>query len=186
MDFSWKDIGSMVGKFAPLVGTALGGPAGGAIGALVATALDSENTPDAVMKAINTNPDIAVKLKALQIQHMDLLNKHIEKMADLEFKYEETRVENVKSARAREVSLAASGVINYTQTFLAILGVGAFFGLSGWVVMYGLTAMDKQEAFIVGSVIGSVLMIGKDIYNYYFGSSTGSKEKTALMKLRTV
>ena len=34
----WSDVGGEVAKYAPLLGTALGGPAGGAIGALVAKA----------------------------------------------------------------------------------------------------------------------------------------------------
>jgi hypothetical protein len=62
----WKDIAGAVGKAAPLVGTLIGGPAGGAIGALVSTALGVANTPDAVNEALKTNPDAAVKLAQIE------------------------------------------------------------------------------------------------------------------------
>ena len=35
----WKDVANVVGKAAPILGTLLGGPAGAAVGALVASAL---------------------------------------------------------------------------------------------------------------------------------------------------
>ena len=62
MALEWKDISETVGKFAPLLGTVLGGPAGGAIGALVAQTLGVENKPDAVYEAIKHSPEIAVRL----------------------------------------------------------------------------------------------------------------------------
>ena len=62
----WRDIASTVGKFAPMVGTALGGPAGAAVGAVVASALGTSATPDAVHAALATNPDAAVKLAQIE------------------------------------------------------------------------------------------------------------------------
>ena len=58
----WKDVGAAAGKFAPLLGTLLGGPAGAAIGALVAGVLGTANTPDAIQAAIATDPSAALKL----------------------------------------------------------------------------------------------------------------------------
>jgi hypothetical protein len=62
----WSDIASTVGKFAPLVGTALGGPAGAAVGAIVSAALGTPNSPDAVSQALQVNPDAAVKLAEIE------------------------------------------------------------------------------------------------------------------------
>ena len=58
----WKDIAATVGKFAPLAGTLIGGPAGAALGALVSAALGVSNTPDAIQAAIATDPGAALKL----------------------------------------------------------------------------------------------------------------------------
>lgn len=62
----WKDIVGVVGNIAPVLGAALGGPAGGAVGAMIATALGVDNTPDAVAEAVKTNPEAAVKLAEIQ------------------------------------------------------------------------------------------------------------------------
>lgn len=62
----WSDVGELVGKAAPLVGTVIGGPAGGAIGAIVAQALGTEATPEAVSTALAADPDAVLKLKEVE------------------------------------------------------------------------------------------------------------------------
>jgi len=62
----WKDIAGVVGKAAPILGTLLGGPAGAAIGGLVASVLGTENTPSAVSQALSINPDAAIKLAQIE------------------------------------------------------------------------------------------------------------------------
>lgn len=64
----WKDIASSIGKFAPLLGTVIGGPAGAAVGALVSATLGTDNDPSAVQQALVSNPDIAVKLAQLEVE----------------------------------------------------------------------------------------------------------------------
>lgn len=66
---NWSDISTVVGKAAPVLGTLIGGPAGAAVGALVASTLGTENTPDAVSQALAVSPDAAVKLKEIEAQH---------------------------------------------------------------------------------------------------------------------
>lgn len=66
MSLTWKDIAGAVGTAAPVLGTLIGGPAGGAIGAMVSSALGCANTPDDVSKALAVNPDAAVKLAAIE------------------------------------------------------------------------------------------------------------------------
>ncbi len=62
----WKDIAQAVGKAAPILGTLLGGPAGTAVGALVASALGTDATPAAVDAALTSNPDALVKLRQVE------------------------------------------------------------------------------------------------------------------------
>ena len=62
----WKDIAGVIGNAAPLLGTLIGGPAGAAVGSIVASALGTQATPDAVSQAIATNPDAAVKLRQIE------------------------------------------------------------------------------------------------------------------------
>jgi len=46
----------------------LGGPAGGAVGSLIASALGVDDTPDAVAAAIKADPDAAVKIRQVEAQ----------------------------------------------------------------------------------------------------------------------
>lgn len=62
----WSDIAGIVGSAAPILGTLVGGPAGGAIGAMIASGLGVGNTPDDVKAALATNPDAAVKLAQIE------------------------------------------------------------------------------------------------------------------------
>lgn len=66
MGLTWKDIAGAVGNVAPVLGTLIGGPAGGAIGAMVSSALGVANTPDDVSKALAVNPDAAIKLAQIE------------------------------------------------------------------------------------------------------------------------
>ena len=50
----WAAIGRKVADAAPLLGTALGGPAGAALGALVASTLGTASNPAEVMKKLQT------------------------------------------------------------------------------------------------------------------------------------
>lgn len=63
---NWKDVSNAVGSAAPILGGLLGGSAGAAVGSLISTALGTDNTPDAVNKAILASPDAALKLAELQ------------------------------------------------------------------------------------------------------------------------
>lgn len=62
----WDDVADLVAKIAPAAGGALAGPAGGAIGSLIARVLGTDETPEAVRDAIQADPDAAVKLRKVE------------------------------------------------------------------------------------------------------------------------
>jgi hypothetical protein len=62
----WKDVGNVVAKAAPLLGTLVGGPAGTIIGGLIASVFGCDNTPDAIHQAVLANPDAAIKLAQIE------------------------------------------------------------------------------------------------------------------------
>jgi len=64
----WDSIKGTVGSVAPIAGSMLGGPAGGAVGSLIASALGVDDTPDAVAAAIKADPDAAVKIRQVEAQ----------------------------------------------------------------------------------------------------------------------
>jgi hypothetical protein len=61
----WQDIKDAVGAAAPLLGTLLGGPAGAAVGTLIASGLGVGNTPSEIAVAL-ADPNVAVKLKQIE------------------------------------------------------------------------------------------------------------------------
>mgnify|MGYP001411261970 CR=1 FL=1 len=65
----WKNIAAAVGKAAPLLGSILAGPGGAAAGAIVASALGVDATPDAIDKVIKADPEAALKLKKIELDH---------------------------------------------------------------------------------------------------------------------
>ena len=65
---SLENLSTTVGKFAPMIGTLLGGPAGGAVGSLVANVLGVGNSDDEILSALTHDPDAAVKIKELETQ----------------------------------------------------------------------------------------------------------------------
>ena len=75
MSLSWSDVGKTLAGIAPIVGTALGGPAGALVGGMVAKALGTDATPDAVTAAMAADPTNAAKVLQMQNEHEEALNK---------------------------------------------------------------------------------------------------------------
>ena len=64
---TWDRIRGIVGAIAPTLGSALG-PVGGLAGAAIAAALGVKNEPDLIEQALKTDPEAAIKLRALESQ----------------------------------------------------------------------------------------------------------------------
>lgn len=69
----WAAIGRKVADAAPLLGTALGGPAGAALGALVASTLGTAGSPAEVMKKLQTDPAAFIRVQELEQQERESL-----------------------------------------------------------------------------------------------------------------
>ena len=65
---AWDKIKDVVGSVAPMAGSMLAGPAGGAVGSMLASALGVDSTPDAVADAIKTDPQAAIKIRQIEAQ----------------------------------------------------------------------------------------------------------------------
>jgi len=72
---NWSDIKEVVGSAAPLLGSLLGGPAGAAVGGLLANTLGVEATPDKVAEAVQQHPEAALKLKQLELTQQQALTR---------------------------------------------------------------------------------------------------------------
>ena len=119
--------------------------------------------------------------EAAKLELTKEINRAAEEMVRLASAQEDALLKDVASARTREVDLAQTGQKNYDQKALAYIGVMAFFVMVFYILNRGLGTMSSEESFIIGNVTGLVGAIAKDIYGYYFGSSSGSKEKDVMI-----
>jgi len=161
-EMDWKDVASAVGKAAPILGTLIGGPAGGAIGGIVASALGTQATPDAVSRALQTDPDAAVKLAQIE--------------ADQKAKFQELATDQAKAELA--AATQAAGDVNRTMQAEAasehwptyswrpaigfsvapavVLSVLTVFGAYGAAVLYGRADGLAQLPGILAAVAGII------------------------------
>ncbi|MBK8974119.1 MAG: hypothetical protein IPM37_23165 [Hahellaceae bacterium] len=160
----WKALGRKVANFAPVLGTALGGPAGGAIGAIVAQTLGTENDPAAVAESLTKDPEAIVKLRALENEEKANLRSHVFGMA---------RVEVADRANAR-----ANNKGHWMPWALTLVTALMTTGIA---YMLMTQALPPGAPDIIYLISGQVLAAFIACVNYWVGSSRGSAEKAAMM-----
>jgi len=172
MSFNWK---SLVKSVAPILGTALGGPFGGmatkAISAALfgddetATGSDLEskiaavlqNDTEALLKLKQADQDFDARMKALDVDIMKIAADDRDSARDLQ-----------KITRSWVVPV------------LATVTVTGFFAVVFWV----LSGRVTLESTLLGFVLGQVSSKAEQVYNFFFGSSAGSKDKTDKLAAR--
>lgn len=164
---NWKDIASTVAKVAPVLATVLGGPVGavaGAAGALLGSALGVKATPEEVASALH-DPQALVRLRELETQQQTILVQWQATQLQAE-------LDNVRSAREREVSLARMGHGGaWISGMVALVVIVGFFWMLRAVV--SMETVNEPALLLLGSLgtaFGAVV-------NYYLGSSLGSYRK---------
>lgn len=119
----WKDVAKAVGAAAPILGTLLGGPAGAAIGAIVASGLGVGNTPDEVSQALQINPDAAIKLKQIEFERQIELQKLVVQAESSRLAAETTAVQAINA------TMQAEGKSDHWPTYSWRPFVGFVFGV---------------------------------------------------------
>jgi hypothetical protein len=170
-DFDWKAV---VGTVAPALATALGGPlAGVAVSAISKSLLGKDDgTEEEVAAAIQSGgADALLKLREAN-------NAFTLKMRELDINLEEIHHKDRASARAREERTKD----HWTPRILAATIIGGFLAMVASVLLGKVTGItDPVAAGMIGTLIGYVSAKADQVVSYYFGSSAGSAEKTALL-----
>lgn len=165
----WKQV---VGAVAPFLGTALGGPLGGAAVSTIANALGlSEKTEAAVKAALSgTTPEQMLALRKAD-------NDFALKMQEIGFnstkEMESLSVNDRDSARKREMSVG-----DKTTRNLAYSITGGFFGVLGYLLMGDV---PNESRDVLNIMLGSLGTAWISVVAYYFGSTKGSQAKTELL-----
>lgn len=90
-----------------------------------------------------------------------------------------------QSARERESSIATSGaapLVNKVITPILAVGVVVLTFLLFGVVLFGDNAIDPNRKDLVIYILGALSSICGMVISYYFGSSSGSVQKTEAME----
>ena len=165
---SWKKI---VATVAPGIATALGSPlAGLAVGALGKALLGDEHAgEDAVSQAIlAANPEALAKVKLAEIEFQA-------RMKELDIDLE--RIHGADRASARAMASATSLT---PQVILAAVFIAGFVAIL-WAVFSGQAQLDEPTRQIATILLGILAAGVTQILNFFFGSSSGSKQKTELL-----
>lgn len=183
----WDKVLELIGDAAPIVGTMLGGPAGTAVGGLVAKALGVDNTPEAIEEALKNNPEALVKIKEIEASR---------ELAQLENQYK-NKVEDNRAAE-HEVDLvvqdkqnarAAASVLGPVQTEIAnkvynqsSWGIPLLLAMNVLLIVFGpMLHLDTTAVVAIGNLIGIALSNQyrerQSILEYLFGSSITKKDK---------
>lgn len=170
---SWDKVAKVIAKGAPVIASVLGSPlAGAAVGVLASTLTGNKDaTANDVMRALQS-PDAMEKIR------------QIDKEWDLGLKGAGLELVNLErldreNARAREVELVKSGIVDWVPKFVAIAVVISFVSLIA--AMFGFTmpeGMRDVAMLLLGTLAGSF----STIISYYFGSSASSRQKDELLK----
>lgn len=160
----WVDTLSAV---APALASALGGPlAGLAVGMATKALGNTEGSESELAAAIATgDPDVLVKLKEANHQF------------ELELKRLDVELEKVNAGdRDSARTLAINQGLKPQLVLSTIYTVGFVWLL--WALFAGQAEVPKEHLGLANVLIGMLGAGQTQILNFFFGSSSGSKEKT--------
>ncbi len=178
----WDNIKELIGTSAPVIGTLLGGPAGGAIGGLISKVLGVDNTPEAIELALMNNPDALLKIKELETsKELAILQAELEhKRIDVGSVIDNRKLDNEKdqmflsdkqSARSRQTdSEKATGKVDVALYVIAGVIVVAFF-VSILALIF--ITLDKQSGTyeLLLMLFGALTTKFGTVVDYFFGAS---------------
>lgn len=163
MSFDWKDL---VRTVAPTVATALGSPVAGlAVKALADSLLGDENATEAQISTAlrNASPDDLLKLKAVE-------QDFILKIRELDINLEEIAYKDRDSARK------LFSVDKRPQMMLSALFISGYFVVL-YFILSGEIKLDNGLREVAIMLLGVMVREVSSIMAFWFGSSSGSKDK---------
>lgn len=165
---NWK---SLVRTIAPTIGMALGGPAGGmAVKFLGDKLLGNPDATEQDLEAFVTSasPDTMAKLKELDQNFAIAMRK-------LDIDLEKLEVSDRQNARGLfKVNI-------WPQIILSALFILGYFAIMGVLLYFHNVDINDRIFGILNTVIGVLTAAIPMVLQFWFGSSLGSKEKSAKM-----
>ena len=140
-----------------------------------------ENKLGVELKPDMTSEDYA-KLQIATMQHEEELLKLKLEDNKLDLQELDMRLKDTDSARKREAEIATSEkapLLNKVVTPVLALGVTALTFILFGILLFDDSPVEPSRKDILVYVLGALTAISTQVISYYFGSSIGSKEKSA-------
>lgn len=159
-------------RLAPTVASAFLGPLGGVAVAAIGSVLGvSDATQDKIAEVIKNGqltPEQITEIKRLELQYQENEKERQFKYADLEFRDRD-------SARQANVQGGTQKHLFWLSLVLLLLTLGSEI----WVLFKGVPAGTPE--IIIGRVLGLLDSVALMVLAYWYGSSSGSFNKTNLL-----
>ena len=154
---------------APMLGTALGGPLGGAAAAFIADRLGVDSkTVTAVTDVLNSGKMTPEQISSLKLAEIDF-QKFLESN---KIKLDEIAAADRNSARTMQAT--TKSVVPSVLTMLITVG---FFSVLGWM-LYSPAVMNSPPLLIMLGQLGTAWGVA---CAFWVGTTSGSKDKTAML-----
>lgn len=155
---------------APMIGTALGGPLGGAAAAFLADKLGiEEKTVEAVSEVLQSGrmtPEQIANVKLAEIEFQKFLKDH-------DIKLEQVHAED--RADARKMAVATNSPV---PAVLSLLVTAGYFGVLVGMMTDVLNVRDSQALLIM---LGSLGTAWGMVMAFWFGTTKSSSEKNHII-----
>jgi len=166
------DWNAVLKTLAPTVASAVLGPLGGVAVAAIGNILGvSDATQDKIAKVItsaNLTPEQISKFKELELEYQE--NERVRN-----FKYAELVFQDRDSARKANVAGGTQKPLFWLSLFL----LAGTIGTNGYVLFQGYP--PEIPELVVGRVLGLMDAVTMMVLSYWYGTSSGSVEKTQLL-----
>lgn len=175
----WKAVGQkIVAAGAPILGGALLGPAGAAIGSMLAGELKADATPEAVMAAIDDPAVDKVRLLEIQTKHAEALESFRLQMLQATHQHEQalraadnTEIATV-TADVQQARVAHSG--HWMPWVLTLLLAGMVAGLTLALMYVSIPPSNRDIIVYIAGQLVTAFLTG---VAYWLGTSIGSARK---------
>ena len=166
---AWTDT---LKELAPTVATALLGPLGGAAISALGSILGIDSaTQEQIKKAVENGqltPEHIAEIKKLEMQYQ-------ENEKERGFKYAELAFKDRDSARSANVQGGTQGKLFWLSMLLLSVTLGSEVAVLFWG--YPTSTPD----IVVGRVLGLMDSVALLVLSYWYGTSSGSAQKTELL-----
>lgn len=163
-----------VAKAAPLLGSALAGPQGAAVGQLIAAKFGGTwEQPGALQDLIRNDPEAQVKLKQIEADHEVELQRLTLQAATQQL--HETLADRA-SARQREVTTASIPTAQRDRT-PAVLAYLLTSGLFVVILALLWVPLPGENAHVIWGLVSSLATVWVGAMGYYHGSSLGASNR---------